>query len=205
VTAAGDRALDAVTLAAKAATVAFGIDAWINHDAPRLRGKAIRTRAVGYSAALFVVPLAWWLWPGRRGDYPRALDLALTLPLLADAAGNAVGIYERAHVDDAVHIANAAILAGVTGSLAAPHVDEPWQAALAGGAVAIAGETLWETMEYVAWRLGQEGMDLTYEDTMDDIIGTWIGAVVGALFVLTRSPKRKSTRERRGWRAILGA
>ena len=204
-TAAGDRALDAVTLAAKGATVAFGIDAWVNHDSPRLRGKAIRTRAVGYSAALFVVPIAWRLWPGRRRDYPRALDLALTLPLLADAAGNAVGIYERAHVDDAVHIANAAVLAGVTGSLAAPHVDEPWQAALAGGAVAIAGETLWETMEYVAWRLGQEGMDLTYEDTMDDIIGTWIGAVVGALFVLIRSPKRKSTRERRGWRAILGA
>jgi hypothetical protein len=205
VTTPGDRALDAVTLAAKATTVAFGIDAWINHDAPRLRGKAIRTRAIGYSAALFVVPLAWRLLPGRRGDYPRALDLALTLPLLADAAGNAFGIYERARVDDAVHVANAAVLAGVSGSLAAAHVDEPWQAALAGGAIAIAGETLWETMEYVAWRFGQEGMDLTYEDTMDDIVGTWIGAVVGALYVLTRTPKRNSTRERRGWRAILGA
>lgn len=204
-TTGGDRGLGAVTLAAKAATVAFGIDAWINHDAARLRGKAIRTRAVGYSAALFVVPLAWRLSPGRRGDYPRALDLALTLPLLADAAGNAFGIYERARVDDAVHVANAAVLAGVSGSLAARHVDERWQAALAGGAIAIVGESLWETMEYVAWRLGQEGMDLTYEDTMEDMIGTWIGAVVGALYVLTRTPKRRSTRERRGWRAILGA
>jgi hypothetical protein len=194
-----------MTLAAKAATIGFGIDALLNHASPRLRGKAIRTRAIGYSAALLLVPLAWRFLPGPRDPYPRTLDLAVTLPLLADAAGNALGVYDRVHVDDAVHAANAAILAGVTGSLIAPHVDEPWQAALAGGAIAIAGETLWETMEYVAWRMGQDGMDLTYEDTMDDIIGTWIGAVVGALYILTRVPRQKSTRERRGWRAILGA
>ena len=109
-----------------------------------------------------------------------------------------------ARVDDAVHTANAALLAGVSGSLIAPNVDEPWQAALAGGAIAIAGETLWETFEYAAWRLGQGGMDLTYEDTMDDIVGTWVGALAGALYVLLRSPRRKATRERRGWRAILG-
>jgi hypothetical protein len=197
--------LDAVTLAAKVATIGFGIDALLHSDHPRLRGKAIRTRAIGYTAALFLVPLAWRFLPGRRGPYPRVLDLTVTLPLLADAGGNAFGVYERAHVDDAVHVANAAILAGVSGSLIAANVDELWQAALAGGAIAIAGETLWETLEYVAFRLGQEGMDLTYEDTMDDIIGTWIGAVAGALFILTRAPRRKSTREQRGWRALLGA
>jgi len=200
-----DRTLDALTLAAKAATIGFGVDAWVNHTSPRLRGKAIRTRAIGYSAALMIVPLAWRFLPGPRDPYPRSLDLAVTMPLLADAAGNAFAIYDRIRIDDAVHAANAALLAGVTGSLIAPHVDRPWQAALAGGAFAIAGETLWETMEYVAWRLGQDGMDLTYEDTMDDIIGTWIGAVAGAAYILTRAPRRKSTRVRLGWRAILGA
>lgn len=199
------RVLDAVTLTAKAATIGFGVDAWINHTSPRLRGKAIRTRAIGYTAALLLVPLAWRFLPGPRDPYPRGLDLAVTMPLLADAAGNAFGIYDRIRIDDAVHAANAALLAGVTGSLIAPHVDRPWQAALAGGAFAIAGETLWETMEYVAWRLGQDGMDLTYEDMMDDIIGTWIGAVAGAAYILTRAPRRKSTRVRLGWRAILGA
>jgi len=201
----GDLVLDAVTLAAKVATIGFGVDALLHHRDARLRGKAIRTRALGYTAALFAVPLAWRFLPGARGPYPRTLDLAVTLPLLADAGGNALGIYQQARVDDAVHTANAALLAGVSGSLIAPQVDEPWQAALAGGAIAIAGETLWEALEYVAWRFGQEGMDLTYEDTMDDIIGTWIGAVAGALYVLWRTPQRKSARERRGWRAILGA
>ena len=204
-TSRSDRTLDAVTLVAKVATIGFGVDALINHASPRLRGKAIRTRAIGYTAALLLVPLAWRLLPGPRDPYPRALDLAVTMPLLADAAGNAFGIYERVRVDDAVHVANAAILAGVTGSLIAPHVDERWQAALAGGAISIAAETLWETMEYVAWRLGQDGMDLTYEDTMDDIIGTWVGAIAGAAYILTRTPRQKSARVRRGWRAILGA
>lgn len=201
----GGRVLDVATVAAKVATVGFGIDALINHASPRLRGKAIRTRAIGYSAALLVVPLAWRLLPGARGPYPRTLDLAVTMPLLADAAGNAFGVYDRVRIDDAVHAANAAIIAGVAGSMIAAHVDEPWQAALAGGAAAIAGETLWETMEYLAFRLGQNGMDLTYEDTMDDIIGTWIGAIVGALYVVTRVPQRRLMPERRGWRAILGA
>ena len=199
-----DRALAAVTLAAKVATVACAIDALLHADSERLKGKAIRTRAVGYTGALFIVPLAWLLLPGRRGPYPHALDLGVTVPLLADAAGNAFGIYEQARVDDAVHVANAALLAAVSGSLIAPHVDAPWQAALAGGAAAIAGETAWETMEYIAWRLGQDGMDLTYEDTMDDIIGTWVGAVLGALVVLARAPRRRPVRAQRGWRAVLG-
>ena len=199
------RIVDAVTIAAKVATIGFGIDAMLHHASPRLRGKAIRTRAIGYTAALFLVPLAWRLLPGERGPYPRGLDLAVTGPLLADAAGNAFGVYERVRIDDAVHAANAGILAGVSGSLIAPHVDARWQAALAGGAIAIAGETLWETMEYVAWRLGQDGMDLTYEDTMDDIIGTWIGALAGAAYIATRAPRKKEARVQQGWRAILGA
>lgn len=200
-----DRALDAVTLAAKAATVACAVDALVNYREPRLRGKAIRVRAIGYTAALAIVPLAWRWLPGRRGPYPRVLDLAVTVPLLADAAGNAFGVYQRAHVDDAVHVANSAIVTGVSGSLIASYVDEPWQAALTGAGVAIVAETLWETMEYSAMRLGQGGMDLTYEDTMGDIIDTWIGAVVGALFILLRTPRHRSRRPGRGWRAMLGA
>jgi hypothetical protein len=54
-------------------------------------------------------------------------------------------------------------------------------------------------------RLGQGGMDLTYEDTMGDIIDTWIGAVIGALFVLRGTPRHRSQRTRRDWRAMLGA
>ena len=188
---------------AKAATLVCAIDAFRNYASPRLRGKAIRTRAVGYIGGLLVVPVLWRLLPGRA-RYPRALDLAVTVPLLLDAGGNALGKYEEAHVDDLVHLANAAIVSGVVGALAAPHVDERWQAALIGAGVSVTGATAWEIMEYSAQRLGADGMDLTYDDTMFDLAEGMIGAVIGALFTLTRVPRSRSERDRRGWREPLG-
>ncbi len=102
-------------------------------------------------------------------------------------------------------MANAAIVSGVAGALIAPRVDERWQAALAATGLGITGETLWEIMEYVAWRLGANGMDLTYDDTMADIIESSLGALVGGIFTLTRLPKSERARKKVGWRAPLGA
>ena len=198
-----DSALVVAIVAAKTATVAFAVDAFANAETPRLRGKAIRTRAVGYAGALLVVPVLWWLLPDR-GRYPRALDLAVTVPLLLDAGGNALDLYEEAHIDDVVHVANSAIVSGVAGALFAPRVDERWQAALIGAGVSITAETAWELMEYGAMRLGADGMDLTYEDTMADLAEGFLGAALGALFTLTRVPRARRERNRRGWRGTLG-
>ena len=190
-------------VAAKAATVAFAIDAFLHADSPRLRGKAIRTRAFGYVGALLIVPAIWRLLPDR-GRYPRALDLAVTIPLLLDAGGNALGKYEEAHVDDLVHLANTAIASGVAGAPVAPHVDERWQAALIGAGVAVTAASAWEVMEYAAMRLGADGMGLTYEDTMADLAEGFAGATLGALFTLTRVPRSREERNRHGWQGPLG-
>jgi hypothetical protein len=198
-----ESALTVAIVATKAATVAFAIDAFVNADSPRLRGKAIRTRAIGYAGTLLVVPLVWCLLPDR-GRYPRGLDLAVTIPLLLDAGGNALDLYEEAHIDDVVHVANSAIASGVAGALFAPRVDERWQAALIGAGVSITTATAWELMEYGAMRLGADGMDLTYDDTMADLAEGFLGAAMGALFTLTRVPRARTARERRGWRGTLG-
>jgi hypothetical protein len=197
-----EASLAAAIVAAKAATVACAIDAFANAESPRLRGKAIRTRAIGYLGALLVVPAIWLLLPGR-GRYPRALDLAVTIPLLLDAGGNALDLYEEAHVDDLVHAANGAIVSGIAGALIAPEVDERWQAALAGAGVSIVGSTVWELAEYGAMRLGADGMHLTYDDTMADLAEGVLGAMLGAVFTVTRVP-RSRTERRRGWRGPLG-
>jgi hypothetical protein len=198
-----ESALAVAIVATKAATIAFAIDAFIHADSPRLRGKAIQTRAIGYAGALLVVPVLWRLLPDR-GRYPRALDLAVTIPLLLDAGGNALDLYEEAHIDDVVHVANSAIVSGVAGALFAPRVDERWQAALIGAGISIAGATAWELMEYGAMRLGADGMDLTYDDTMADLAEGFAGAALGALFTLTRVPRARTERKRRGWREPLG-
>lgn len=197
-----DRALAAAIVAAKAATIACAIDGFVNADTPRLRGKGIRLRAFGYTGALLLVPAIWRILPDR-GRYPRGLDLAVTLPLLIDAAGNALDLYNDAHLDDVVHFLNAAIFAGVAGSLFATRTDDPWLAAFAGTGTAISAESAWEIAEYVAMKSGASGMDLSYGDTIADLADSTLGAVVGGIVTWLRMPREKEARSR-GWRHAIG-
>ena len=197
-----DRALDAAIFATKAATLACAVDAVVNADSPRLRGKGIRLRAIGYTAGLALVPAIWRVLP-NRGRYPRGLDLAVTMPLLIDAGGNSLGLYNEAHLDDVVHFLNAAIVAGVAGALFATRTDDPWQAAVAGTGAAIAGETFWEIAEFAAMKAGAKGMGLTYQDTIGDMADSALGAVVGGIVTWLRMPRDKAARTR-GWRHAVG-
>ena len=184
-----DIAWFAAVAAAKAAVIALAVDAFRNADTPRYSGKGMRVRAIGYTGALLVVPIAWRL-RGREEPYPRELDLAVTLPLLGDAAGNAVGIYQRAHVDDAIHFANGAILSSVVGALVTPRTKTPWEAAGVAAATGTSAATGWEIAEWVGLKLGARGMNLTYRDTMADLIETSAGALLGGLVTLLRHPAR---------------
>jgi len=197
-----DRALEAAIVATKAATIACAVDGFINADSPRLRGKGIRARAFGYTGALFLVPAIWRILP-NRGRYPRGLDLAVSVPLLIDAGGNALGLYDEAHLDDVVHFLNTAIVAGVAGALFATRTDDPWLAALAGTGTAVSGETIWEIGEYVAMRAGATGMGLTYQDTIADLANSTLGAIVGGIVTWLRMPRDKAERSR-GWRHAVG-
>jgi hypothetical protein len=175
--------------AAKAAVIALAIDAWVNSSAPRYSGKAMRVRALGYAGGLLAVPLIWRL-RGRPQPYPRELDVAITLPLLVDAGGNAIGIYQRAHVDDLIHFADGATLASVVGALATPRTRTSWEAAGVAAVAGMAAAGVWEISEWIGLKLGARGMDLTYDDTMTDLAETMSGALVGAAITLLRHPSR---------------
>ena len=175
--------------AAKALVIALAVDAFANSESPRYRGKGMKLRAVGYTGGLMVVPVAWRLL-GRKDPYPRELDLAVTLPLLADAGGNAVGIYQRAHVDDAIHFANGALFTSVVGALVSPRTKTSWEAAGIATAVGTSAAAAWEIAEWVGLKLGAKGMDLSYDDTMADLIETTAGAALGGLVTLLRHPVR---------------
>ncbi len=183
----GDLAWVAAIAGVKATIVALAADAFVNSTAPKFRGKAMRVRAIGYTAALLVVPVAWRI-RGRHQLYPRELDLLVALPLLADAAGNAAGIYRRAHIDDAIHFANGALLASVAGSLGSSRTRTAWEAAAFAALIGIGAATAWETAEWIGLKLGATGMDLTYDDTMADLIETSLGAMLGGLVTLLRHP-----------------
>jgi hypothetical protein len=175
--------------AAKSAVIALAVDAFLNSDSPRYHGKGMRLRAIGYTGGMLLAPLAWRL-RGRRDRYPRELDLAITLPLLVDAGGNAIGIYQRAHVDDLIHFADGALVSSLVGALATPRVKTPWEAAGAGVAAGGMFAGLWEIGEWLGLKLGAKGMDLSYDDTMVDLAETIAGGVLGGLVTLMRHPTR---------------
>lgn len=185
----GDLAWVATITAVKATVIALAIDAFLNSDAPRYHGKGMRLRAIGYAGGMLVVPIAWRL-RGRRDPYPRALDLAVTLPLLVDAGGNAIGIYRRARIDDLIHFADGALVAAVAGALATPRVRTSWEAAGVATATGTAAAGIWEIGEWIGMKLGAKGMNLSYDDTMTDLIETTAGAVLGGLVTLLRHPSR---------------
>ena len=182
-----DVAWIAAITAVKATIIALAADAFVNSHQPRFSGKAMKVRAFGYAGALLVVPTVWRAL-GRQKRYPRELDLLVALPILADAGGNAVGIYERAHVDDAIHFANGALLAGVIGTVAMPRTKTAWEAGAFAAAVGTATAAGWEIFEWVAMKLGAKGMNLSYDDTMADLVETSAGAVLGGLVTLLRHP-----------------
>jgi len=184
-----DVAWVAAISAAKATVVALALDAFLNSSSPRYSGKAMRIRAIGYAGGMLLVPLAWRM-RGRPQPYPRELDLAVTLPLLVDAGGNAIGIYRRAHIDDLIHFADGATLASVVGALATPRGKTSWEAAGVASLAGIAAAGLWEIGEWVGMRLGAKGMDLTYDDTITDLAETAAGALLGGVVTLLRHPSR---------------
>jgi hypothetical protein len=185
----GDVAWMALTTVAKATVIALAIDAFLNAESPRYQGKGMRLRAIGYAGGLVVVPALWRL-RGRPEPYPRELDFLVTVPLLVDAGGNAFGIYRRAHVDDLIHFADGALLASVVGALATPRVRTSWEAAGIATATGTAAAALWEIGEWIGLKLGAKGMDLTYDDTVTDLIETSAGALLGGLVTLLRHPSR---------------
>lgn len=197
-----DVAWIATITAAKAVVIALAIDAWVNSSAPRYSGKAMRVRALGYAGGLLVVPLAWRL-RGRPQPYPRELDMAITLPLLVDAGGNAIGIYQRAHVDDLIHFADGATLASVVGALATPRTRTSWEAAGVAALAGMAAAGVWEIAEWVGLKLGARGMDLSYDDTMTDLAETMSGALLGAAITLLRHPSRLRRVPGRGTDTVL--
>jgi hypothetical protein len=158
-----DVAWSASITAVKASVIALAVDAFVNSSSARYRGKAMKVRAVGYAGGLLVVPVAWRM-AGRKEPYPR--------------------------VDDAVHFANGALLAGVVGTLAQSRTRTGWEAGAFAAVAGVAAGAVWEMVEWVAMKLGARGMDLTYDDTMEDLIETSAGALLGGFVTLLRHPTR---------------
>ena len=89
-----------------------------------------------------------------------------------------------------IHFSDGAVVASVVGALATPRLRTSWEAAAAGTLAGVAAAGLWEVGEWLGLKLGAKGMDLSYDDTITDLIETMLGAALGGAITLLRHPSR---------------
>jgi len=174
----------AVDVAVKAAVLGLSLYPLVRPGSSHFAGKAMGVRAVLYPATTLLIPATWWL-AGRPEPYPFLADIALGLPFVLDAAGNVFGLFAIKGFDVLPHSAGWFFLSIAFGLAVAPLAGEPW---LAFGLVVGFGavvDILWEVGEFLLMRSGASGLQLTYENTIQDLVASLAGAAAAAVVVAT--------------------
>ncbi len=155
-------------------------------DWEQFEGKGMAFRAPFYLLPLIVVPLIW-KWRGSHPPYPYLVDALVVSPFLVDTLGNVFNFYNKYPVtDDVLHFVNwVLLLAGVSLALLRLNLGRLniWVLAWGIGGLAI---IWWEAAEYLVQELGTAGLQLTYEDTIGDLILSSTGGAVGSALALAR-------------------
>jgi hypothetical protein len=153
-------------------------------DLPQFEGKGMAFRAPFYLLPIAAVPVVWRL-RGRPEPYPYIADALVIAPFLADTLGNALNFYNSfAVTDDVLHFLNWVLLvAGITLMLLRTYLRPlaAWALAYGIGAAAI---IWWETAEWFVQKLGTSGLDLTYGDTIGDLVLSSTGGALGAALAI---------------------
>jgi len=156
-------------------------------------------RAAIYPACTLLIPAAW-LASGRPQPYPHLADTALSLPFALDAAGNVLGLFAVSGFDAVPHAAGWLFLTLAFGGAVAPLVER--RALLFGLALGFGAtiDVLWELGEYALMKSGSSGLQLTYENTIQDMAVSLLGAAIGAALTATVFRPRPGTPARLfGW------
>jgi hypothetical protein len=173
-----------ILVAIKAAVTILSLYPLVDRGASHFAGKAMGVRAVAYPLAMLAIPVVW-LAAGRPEPYPVLADAALGFPFLLDSAGNVFGLFAIDGFDRIPHAGGWFGLAIAFGLAVSPLLDERWVgfALVVGFAATV--DVLWEIGEYGLMRSGASGLDLTYENTIQDLAFSLAGGVVGAVVVVT--------------------
>ncbi len=171
-------------LAVKSAVVALSLFPIVGRGSSHFTGKAMGVRALVYPGAMLLIP-GIWLVAGTPGPYPYLADIALGLPFLLDVAGNVFDWFSTPGFDRIPHAFGWFFLSIAFGLAVAPLLSERWVGfglVLGFGAVT---NILWELGEFALMRSGASGLQLTYENTIQDLGMSLAGAALGALAIST--------------------
>ena len=157
---------------------------------PQFEGKGMAFRAPFFLLPMAAVPIGWRL-RGRGEPYPYLADALVVSPFLVDTLGNALNFYNTYDsTDDVLHLVNWVLLVGgITLLLLRTSINRltAWALGYGIGALAI---IWWEAAEWLVQELGTAGLQLTYGDTIGDLMLSSTGGALGAWLAVRFAPAR---------------
>ena len=163
-----------------------------------LEGKGMAFRFPLFMLSAVVVPLAW---RGRFRPYPATADVLIVAPFLIDTLGNLAYVYDTFDAtDDVLHTLNWILLVGAFhawryrrgGAANRLSGGDAWLLGAGLGALAIVG---WEAAEWIVAETGAGGgLDLTYADTVADLVLSTTGGMIGSALAVTLFGRHSRTR-----------
>jgi hypothetical protein len=159
---------------------------------PGVEGKGWPERSVGYPVSALIVPLVWHL-RGRRVDYPHLADALFVTPFVLDLLGNLVNLFDTVdQFDDILHFANWSFLVAAFVLFLHPYVLARWNLVMLGSGLGAIAIVAWEAVEWVIQEMGTTGLQLTYDDTIGDLVLSTSGGVLGAVLTARALTRREA-------------
>lgn len=179
--------------AVKGALIACLLAGLIFPGIPGVEGKGWPERAVGYPISLLIVPLVWRL-RGRRVSYPHLADALFVTPFVLDLLGNLVNLFDTIdQFDDFLHFANWTFLVAAFVMFLRPYVLVRWNLVMLGSGLGAIAIVAWEGVEWVIQEMGTTGLQLTYDDTVGDLILSTSGGILGAALAAVALTRRSDS------------
>jgi glycopeptide antibiotics resistance protein len=103
-----------------------------------------------------------------------------------DLLGNLVNLFDTIdQFDDFLHFANWTFLVAAFVLFLSPYVLARWNLVMLGSGLGAMAIIAWEAVEWVIQEMGTTGLQLTYDDTVGDLVLSTAGGILGAVLVAT--------------------
>ncbi|SVC48337.1 uncharacterized protein METZ01_LOCUS301191 [marine metagenome] len=153
---------------------------------PGVEGKGWMERCFGYPISALVIPIFWY-FSKRRSNYPHLADALLVSPFALDLLGNLLNLFDTVNLfDDALHFVNWMFLVSAFVLLLDRKKLPLWNVVLLGAGVGAITIISWEAVEWIIQEMGTTGLELTYDDTIGDLVLSTAGGTLGA-FIASKS------------------
>jgi hypothetical protein len=155
---------------------------WQQHD-----DKGMHWRMLAFPVVALVVPVLWRL-AARPFPYPYLIDALVVCVPLSDVVWNTFDAYDRVWWwDDVVHLANAVVIASVSGLGLRRYAVEPVIRFLLVIGLGMTLAVGWELAEYPTFVQDSPELATAYRDTLSDLGLALIGSTLAAALTVRRS------------------